>query len=364
MRRICLYQAVLLSLCAFRVQAQRIVFAPAKSTAYESAVDVTTLAGDPENRKGNVDGAGIEARFAYPMGLALAADGMLYVVDDENMTVRKVTPAGVVSTVLGVAGSKGSADGAGPAARFYHPVGVAIDASGTLYVTDADNCTVRKISPAGMVSTLAGMPGAKGAADGLGASARFNIPHGVAVDAAGTVYVADTENHTIRKITPAGNVSTLAGMARRKGSEDGNGATARFFHPAGIAVDASGNVYVADNGNHTIRKVTPDGTVTTLAGQARHYGGTDGPGGSARFLLPTGVAVDAIGNVYVADHLNCTVRKVSATGEVSTLAGMPLRVGHVDGPGPKARFVGTFGIAVDANGGLYVTDCTTIRRIK
>ncbi|MCI1187805.1 hypothetical protein MON38_10270 [Hymenobacter sp. DH14] len=359
-----LCQTALLGLFAISAQAQRILFVPAKPTPYESAATVTTLAGAADNRKGNADGPGSEALFAYPMGLALAADGTLYVVDDENMTVRKIMPTGVVTTVAGVAGSRGSADGLGAAARFYHPVGVAIDASGTLYVTDADNFTLRKISSTGTVTTLAGVAGAKGSADGPAAAARFNLPHGVAVDAAGTVYVADTENHTIRKITPAGSVTTLAGMARQKGSADGAGPAARFYHPVGVAVDAAGNVYVADNGNHAIRKVAPDGTVTTLAGQARHHGGTDGPGSAARFLFPTGVAIDGIGNVYVADHLNCTIRKISASGEVSTLAGMTLKIGHTDGPGPQARFVGPFGIAVDAEGRLFVTDGTTIRRIN
>lgn len=357
------YLAALLALFQTPALAQRVVFTPLKPTPYESAATVTTLAG-ASNSKGSADGPGPEARFAYPMGLAVAADGSLFVVDEENMTVRKVTPAGVVTTVAGAAGSKGSADGPGPAARFYHPVGVAIDAGGTLYATDADNCTIRKIAPTGAVTTLAGAAGAKGNADGMGGAARFNLPHGVAVDAAGTVYVADTENHTIRKITPAGDVTTLAGAAQHKGSEDGRGAAARFYHPAGLAVDASGNVYVADNGNHTIRKIAPDGTVTTLAGQARRHGGTDGPGPAARFLFPTGVAVDASGNVYVADHLNTTIRKISATGTVTTLAGQTLRSGYVDGPGPEARFVGPFGIALGANGALYVTDGTTIRLVK
>jgi sugar lactone lactonase YvrE len=355
--------AALLGLLQTSILAQRVVFTPLKPTPYESAATVTTLAG-ADNSKGSADGTGSEARFAYPMGLALAADGTLYVVDDEGMTVRKITPAGVVATVAGTAGSKGSADGTGPAARFYHPVGLAIDASGTLYLTDANNSTVRKVSPTGVVTTLAGTAGSKGTADGVGGVARFNLPHGVAVDAAGIVYVADTENHTIRKITPDGTVTTLAGTARRKGSEDGVGTAARFYHPAGLAVDARGSVYVADNGNHTIRKIASDGMVTTLAGQAHHHGGTDGLGSTARFLFPTGVAVDVSGNVYVADHLNTTIRKVSPIGQVTTLAGQTLRNGHVDGPGPEARFVGPFGIAVAANGALYVTDGTTIRVVK
>lgn len=354
--------AVLLLLSCADSRAQRVLFTPLKETPYASLATVTTLAGAAD--KGNVDALGTGARFAYPMGIAIAPDGTLYVVDDENQTVRKITPLGAVTTVAGLAGSQGSADGPGPAARFYHPVGLALDASGTLYVTDADNHTIRKMTLTGEVTTLAGAAGHKGSADGPAMAAQFNRPQGVAVDAHGTVYVADTENQTIRKITPDGAVTTLAGAARQKGSLDGRGAAARFHDPAGVAVDANGIIYVADNGNHTIRKVTAAGEVTTLAGQANHHGGTDGPGSQARFLFPTGVAVDAIGNVYVADHLNTTIRKISPTGEVSTLAGSVLRIGHVDGPGPKARFVGPFGIAVDASGTLYVTDGPAVRVIK
>ena len=354
---------LLLGLSWTASRAQRVVFTPLKKTLYASLATVTTLAGTA-NSKGSVDAAGTAARLAYPMGIVVAADGMLYVVDDESHTIRKITPAGVVTTLAGAAGIPGAADGPSAAARFHHPVALALDAGGTLYVTDADNHTIRKITPVGEVTTLAGAAGRKGSADGLAMAARFDLPHGIAVDARGTVYVADTENHTIRTITPAGAVATLAGAARHKGSADGAGAAARFNHPAGLAVDAEGNVYVADNGNHTIRKITPAGEVTTLAGLARRHGGTDARGSLACFLFPAGVAVDAIGNVYVADHLNTTIRKISPSGEVSTRAGSVLRIGHVDGPGPDARFVGPFGIAVDADGTLYVTDGTTIRIIK
>ena len=354
--------AVLLPLVCADSYAQLVVFVPLKKNPYASLATVTTLAGAAD--KGNADAVGTAARFGYPMGIVVAPDGALYVVDDENQTIRKVTPLGAVTTVAGLAGSRGSADGRGAAARFYHPAGLALDASGNLYVTDADNHTIRKLTPAGEVTTLAGAAGRKGSADGKGAAAQFNLPQGVAVDSHGTVYVADTENHIMRKITSDGVVTTLAGTARKKGSVDGWGAAARFHSPAGVAVDASGNVYVADNGNHTIRKITAAGEVTTLAGRASHHGGTDGPGGQARFLFPAGVAVDAIGNVYVADHLNTTIRKILSTGEVSTLAGSVLRIGYVDGPGPDARFVGPFGIAVDANSTLYVTDGPTVRMIK
>ena len=359
----CWILGLLLVLGGADSRAQLVVFAPLRKTPYESLATVTTMAG-AAGSKGSVDAAGPDARFAYLMGIASAADGILYVVDDENQTIRKITPMGTVTTVAGATGRQGTADGDGTTARFYHPVGLAVDAGGTLYVTDADNHTIRKITAAGMVSTLAGTASRKGSADGPGTAARFNLPHGVAVDAHGNLYVADTENQTIRKITPEGAVTTLAGAAQHRGSADGLGVAARFYHPTGLATDGEGNIYVADNGNHIIRKITPAGAVTTLAGQARHHGSTDGPGGRARFLFPTGVAVDAIGNVYVADHLNTTIRKISPTGEVSTRAGSVLRSGHVDGLGADARFVGPFGIAVDANGTLYVTDGPTVRVVK
>lgn len=359
---ICLLASLFLPLLA--AQAQLIIFVPAHTKPYLSAATVTTLAGTAGS-KGSTDGPGATARFARPMGLAVAPDGTLYVADEENSTVRKLTPTGEVTTLAGAAGSKGSADGAGPAARFYHPVGVALDAGGTLYVTDADNHTIRKITPSGTVTTLAGTAGRRGSADGAGAAAGFNTPHSLAVGADGTVYVADTFNHIIRKITPVGIVTTLAGKAGHKGSADGIGEDARFHYPAAVAVDAQGVVYVADNGNQTIRKITSTGNVATIAGAAGRAGSADGRGADARFRYPSGLAVDASGSVYVADHLNGTVREIMTTGEVITLAGTVLHAGHVDGSGPEARFEGPSGIAVDADGTLYVTDGNgTIRVLK
>ena len=180
-----------------------------------------------------------------------------------------MTPAGVVTTLAGLAGSQGSADGTGSAARFAWPIGVAVDSTGNVYVADNGNDTIRKVTPAGVVTTLAGLAGSSGSADGTGSAARFYGPSGVAVDSAGNVYVADTGNYTIRKVTPAGVVTTLAGLAGTEGSADGTGSAARFSYPSGVAVDSAGNVYVADTGNNTIRKVTPAGVVTTLAGTRR-----------------------------------------------------------------------------------------------
>jgi sugar lactone lactonase YvrE len=171
------------------------------------------------------------------------------------------------------------------------------------------------------VTTLAGSAGDYGANDGRGIEVRFDWPEGVAVDSAGSVFAADTGNSTIRKVTPDGVVTTLAGSAGDYGTNDGPGVAARFDEPEGVAVDGEGNVYVADTWNSTIRKVSPGGVVTTLAGSAGDYGTNDGPGVDARFDLPAGVAVDSVGNVYVADTWNCTIRKISLAGVVTTLAG-------------------------------------------
>ena len=215
---------------------------------------------------------------------------------------------------------------------------MAVDAAGNVYVADTGNDTIRKITPAGVVTTLAGTAGQAGSADGTGTAARFNEPDGVAVDAAGNVYVADTNNDTIRKITPAGVVTTLAGTAGQAGSADGTGAAAQFNAPEGVAVDGAGNVYVADTGNDTIRKITPAGVVTTLAGTAGQVGSADGTGSAARFNDPDGVAVDGAGNVYVADTINDTIREITPAGVVTTLAGSPGQYGSADGTGAAAQF--------------------------
>src|ERR1019366_703568 len=169
-------------------------------------------------------------------------------------------------TLAGLAGSSGSADGTGSTARFYVPIGVAVDGAGNLFVADSSNHTIRKVTPTGVVTTLAGSAGNPGSADGTGSAAQFSMPEGVAVDGVGNVFVADSGNHTIRKVTPAGVVTTLAGSAVNSGSTDGTGSDARFYICWGVAVDGAGNVFVADSGNNAIRKVTPEGVVTTLAG--------------------------------------------------------------------------------------------------
>jgi hypothetical protein len=323
---------------------------------------VTTLAGLAA--WGSADGTGSAARFQGPEGVAVDTAGSVYVADYSNSTIRKITPTGVVTTMAGLARNPGSDDGTGSAAKFCLPEGVAVDSLGNVYVADTYNYTIRKITPAGLVTTLAGLPGSYGSADGTGSTARFYNPASVAVDSTGNVYVADEENSTIRKITPAGVVTTLAGLAGSSGSADGTGSAARFFGPYGVAVDAAGCVYVADRYNNTIRKITLTGVVTTLAGSATIQGSADGTGSAARFSGPTGVAVDAAGNVYVTDSRNCTIRKITPAGVVTTLAGLATSWGSADGTGSAARFNFTQGVAVDSAGNVYVGDSggNTVRK--
>ena len=270
--------------------------------------------------------------------MAVDGAGNVYVADTANHTIRQITPGGVVSTLAGLAGVSGSANGTGAAAQFNQPQGVAVDSAGNVYVADTGNHTIRQITPGGVVSTLAGLAGVSGSANGTGGNARFYEPEAVAGDSGGNVYVADTWNHTIRKIAPGGVVSTLAGTAGNYGSTDGTGSAALFYQPQGVTVDSTGTLYVADTGNQTIRKVTGGGGVSTLAGLAGNYGSVDGTGTSARFYGPSGVAVDGAGNVYVADYFNQTIRKVTGAGVVSTLAGSVGTYGSADGANSAARF--------------------------
>jgi len=324
---------------------------------------VSTLAGTA-GTVGSADGTGAAAQFNDPSGVVVDATGNVYVTDTGNGTVREITAAGVVSTLAGTAGTTGSADGTG-AAVFNGPTGIALDSSDNAYVADTGNNTIREISVAGVVTTLAGTAPNSGDVDGTGASAQFNAPAGVATDSSGNTYVADTGNSTIREINPAGVVTTLAGMAGTTGSIDDTGLAAQFSAPSAVAVDSANNIYVADTGNNTIRKISAGGVVTTLAGTAGITGSADGTGAAASFSSPTGVAADSAGNVYVADSANNTVRKITPAGVVTTLAGTSGTSGSVDGTGAAARFNGPADITVDATGNVYVTDMNndTVRKI-
>jgi streptogramin lyase len=330
------------------------------------AAVVSTFAGLAEHL-GDADGPGGAARFYNPTGVAVDASGNVYVAGYTGNTIRKITPAGIVSTLAGASGSNGSNDGVGSAARFDHPAGVAVDGAGNIYVADYYNATIRKITPSRVVTTVAGLAGQYGTTDGTGSAARFNTPNSVAVDAQDNIYVADSYSHTIRKIAPGGVVTTFAGLANSPGSTDGTGDVARFNQPWTVAVDSANNVYVADNFNHVIRKITSSGVVTTLAGSAGNPGSADGAGSAARFYHPASVAVNSAGVVYVGDGANNTIRKITPDRVVTTVAGVPQQEGggSADGTGSSASFANPSGVALDVARNVYVADTSnnTIRKI-
>lgn len=301
-----------------------------------------------------------------PSDVGLDAAGNVYFVDIATHVIGKISTSGNLSTLAGTAGASGSADGTGGAARFSGPHGIAVDDAGNVYVADAGNHTIRKITPGGVVSTLAGMAGEGGFADGTGNAARFREPTDVAVDGSGNLYVADCLNSAIRKISPAGVVTTVAGGGL-EGSADGLSSQATFRYPRGLALDGTGNIYVADTSNSSIRKISTSGVVTTVAGSAGTLGSGDGVASAARFRYPWSVAVDGTGNLYVSDTANSTIRRITPTGLVTTVAGS---VGSddassVDGQGSIARFRNPAGLAVGGSGNLYVADINgnSVRKI-
>jgi sugar lactone lactonase YvrE len=311
---------------------------------------VTTFAGTGSSLT-LIEGTGGTATFNTPYGIAVDSSGYVYVADSNFCRIRKITPTGVVSTLAGGMGT-GAVNGTGGTATFDNPWGVAVDTSGYLLVSEAPNSDLRKITPAGVVSTLAGS-GAYAYLDGTGTGAQFHGPRGVAIDASGNLYVADSDNHRIRKVTTAGVVSTVAGTGTA-GAANGTGTMASFQNPYAVAVDATGAVYVADYSNHLIRKITPEGVVSTLAGTGT-AGAANGTGTNASFNYPLGLAVDASGVLYVADYLNHLIRKITSEGVVSTLAGSGTR-GSANGTGTLASFNNPAGIALDGNGNMWVAD--------
>ena len=323
-----------------------------------SACVVSTIAGKP-GETGAADGIGSAARFGEEgASLAIGPDGVLYVSDRADMTIRKVTPDGYVTTLAGKAGEAGTVDGRGAAARLGRLGGLAIDATGTIYVADEDNNTIRKIAPDGTVTTLAGKAGEPGLVDGKGADARFSAPVGMAIDASGNLYVGSWEvNPAVRKVTPDGTVTTLAGSAGAGGATDGVGSAARFRMPWALAIDAQRVLWVVDIASDTVhstlRKVLPDGTVTTVK--------ADWP-----FGQPGMPWVDPSGVLYFTSYPDNTIMKMTPDGAVTLLAGKAGEVGSADGSGDAARFNSPTGIVGDGAGTLYVSDTYngTIRAIR
>jgi sugar lactone lactonase YvrE len=310
---------------------------------------VTTYAGKLQT-EGTNDGAGSLARFAFPEGVAVDSAGNVYVADTGNDTIREITTNGTVSTIAGQIDNPGSSDGpATNGASFSHPAALAIDSSNNIYIVDQGNSTIRKLA-SGHVSTLAGQVGSLGASNGFGTNAQFSGPFGIAVDKSGNIYVADTGTNLVRFITPAGLVSTI-----------GTSADPAFDAPSGVVVDSSSNVYVTDSGNEVIRMISPGGTVSVYEGQLSSYGDGDGAFGStaATFKSPWGIAIDTNGNLFVGDSGNGSIRKVTPGLTLSTIAGPDPSYGvegPIDGSSFQARLFGPNGLAVDGASNVYVAD--------
>jgi sugar lactone lactonase YvrE len=297
---------------------------------------------------GIIDGADV---MTYPYGIVSDASGNFYVADFGTSVIHRITSDAYISTYAGSINT-GAINATGTTASFKSPAGLAIDASGNIYVADKGNHLIRKIAPGAIVTTLAGS-GSIGSVNDTGTVASFNSPSGVAVDASGNVYVADTDNNLIRKITPAGVVTTLAGSGSI-GSVNDTGTVASFNGPSGIAVDASGNVYVVDTDNNMIRKVTAKGVVTTVAGSGNHAF-ANGTGTAASFNKPIGILLDGSGNIYIADSGNNVIRKIDAGGVVTTFSGAGIQ-GSANGPGEYAYFYYPSAMTFDLAGNMFVSD--------
>ncbi len=323
---------------------------------------VSTLAGSHVWDEAKDDTA-LSARFRGLYGAALTPTGEVLLVDSPTSAIRKLSGT-TVTTWLGVLNQVGSTDGQGATARFSrtYPPSLGRDAAGHFYIPDSDNHTLRKVSPDGTVSTWVGVAGSRGYANGQGSTARFNLPHAAVVDATGNVHVADTYNQVIRRITPDGTVSLHAGTPTVAGGQDGPAATATFHLPVGLALDSGGNLYVSDHLGHSIRKISSTGNVTTLAGSYGVPGSADGTGSAARFNTPRGIALDGAGNLYVADTGNNLVRRITPAGVVTTVVGVPLITGNKVGPLPGALSSPT-SVLVTPEGDLLLTTLWGLFRI-
>ncbi len=309
---------------------------------------VSTFAGT--GAAGTANGASAAATFNGPLGLAVDASNNVFVAELYADDIRKIS-GGSVTTFSGT-GAYGLLNGPALTATYNYPIALAFDGAGNLYVADYNNDVIRRVSTAGIVTTFAGS-GVYGSTNGPGTSAAFNVPQGTVFDASGNLYIPDINNNEIRVISPAGVVGTFAGTGFQ-GATDGPAAMATFNQPSGIAIDPSGNIFVSDTYNNKIRKITPAGVVSTISGTGA-TGATNGAGNVATFNHPQGIVVDSAGDLLVSDQFNQLIRKVTPTGVTSTIAGTGA-TGAADGPGASATFNQPTGISVDSNGIIYVAD--------
>ena len=327
---------------------------------------ITTVAGNGTYGFTGGGGAATSAELSSPNGVALDAAGNVFIADTYNQRIRKVDSRGIITTVAGNGALGYSGDGgAATNARLCAPTGASLDASGNLYIADAGNGRIRKVSAGGTITTVAGGGTASRLGDGGAATkASLNMPAGVALDATGNMYIVDEDNNRMRKVDTNGIITTVAGNGTAGFSGDGGAATnASLIYPGGVAVDAAGNLYIADSGNNRIRKVDTNGMITTVAGNGTAgFSGDGGAATNASLYVPLGLALDAFGNLYVADRDNQLIRKVDTNGLITTVAGKGAAGYSGDGGAPtNASLSSPFGVAVDAIGNLYIADTSNYR---
>ncbi|MBD9722498.1 RICIN domain-containing protein [Streptomyces caniscabiei] len=331
-----------------------------------SAPKISTFAGTgPASSQGD-NAAAVLAQLNGPYGVAVDGVGNIYISDFSGHRVRRVTTDGKISTYAGtgVAGPGGD-NGLATAAQLSFPRGLAVDSAGALYIADSGNHRIRKVTADGKMSTVAGTgAGTYGGDGGLATAAHLNLPMDVAVDSDGSLYITDFNNHRVRRVTTDRKISTFAGTASPgPGGDGGPAGSAQLRNPHGVAVDGAGNVYIADQNNHRVRMVAADKTISTVAGTgvAKH-GGDNGPATAAQLNLPVGVVVDSAGNLYIADQGNQRVRMVAADKTISTVAGTGVaKHGGDNGPATAAQLNNPYGLAVDCVDALYIADYSSNR---
>ncbi len=335
------------------------------ATATATSLSTTTTFAGSDGVFGVTDGTGTDASFGLNLNAITAGpDGTLYVADTANHCIRKITKDKVVTVYAGSnSGVAGNTEGIGTAARFNSPRGLAADALGNVWVADTGNCCIRKI-PTGALTTTSVFSGICGTcatgAVGAQATARYNHPRAITIDFQGNLYVADTGNILIRKIptilATVGTSVAFAGVANTVGSADGAGASATFSTITDLVTDNSLNVYIVDSGNNLIRKATSAGVVTTIAGVVGNSGSQDGTGTAVRFNNPAGIAISNSGTLYITDEGNNLVRKMTSSGTVTTIAGQTGTIGSTNGTSQESLFSSPSGIVVTSSGTLYITD--------
>jgi RHS repeat-associated protein len=322
---------------------------------------IDTVAGSGTPGSEGDGGPATQAQLTFPNGVATDASGNLYIADSGNDRVRKVDTNGIISTVAGTGASGFSGDG-GPAtqAKLDYPAAVAVDGLGNLYIADSGNCRIRKVDTSGVITTVAGNEvEGYGGDDGPAIQAKLRYPYGVAVDVSGNLYIADYLNNRIRKVDTNGVITTVAGDGTYAYGGDGGPATqAKIAYPRSVAVDVSGNLYIADSSNYRIRKVDTSGVITTVAGTGTYgYSGDGGEATKARISYSYGIEVDVSGNIYFSDYLNNRIRKVDTDGIIITVAGKGSNGSSGDGgPPTQAELAYPVGVAVGASGNLFIGD--------